>query len=56
MRDVYITIDPEPVAVHTPILVQHEEDVCCLCECCACLCYVIQGTLVLFFGNGNQIE
>lgn len=56
MSEVYITIDPEPVAAHTPMLVEREEDVCCLCECCACVGYMIHGTLVLLFGNGTQTQ
>jgi hypothetical protein len=54
MNDVYVSIDPEPVVV-SPVtvgeVVEEDSACCCLCEVCACLCYMVQATLVLFFGR-----
>jgi hypothetical protein len=56
MSSVYITIDAEPVVVSPdppPIgqVVEEESACCCLCECCACLWYVAEATMVLFLGR-----
>jgi hypothetical protein len=53
MSNVYITIDPEPVKIVPPVgeVVDDESARCVMCECCACLCYVVRGIMVLFLGQ-----
>ena len=54
MTDVYLSIDPEPVVVSPATVgevVEEDSACCCMCECCACVGYMLHATTVLFFGR-----